>query len=186
MPSSRRRNVARSGGRSRGSRRARCAWMVGGRPDRAAAHVAQVDELAAGIARRVAAASRDRPAAAEARAAAGVGDDRDVVAVREELRVRERGVRRAEAADRVDGDGRGDARRFERARLRDRRRAAARAPAAAARSPARADRRGTARPSRRRAGVGDRHQRHALVMGHEGAHDRAVSGGLRRVRRSRP
>ena len=102
MSSSRRRKVARSAENGDGvlvglpPRR-----LIGRRPDRAAAHVAQVDELPVRVARGVAAPPRHRQPAPDAGAAAGVGHRGDVVAVREELRVRERGVRRAEAAHRA-------------------------------------------------------------------------------------
>ena len=55
--------------------------MVGGRPDRSAPNVAQVNELASRIARRIRAASRHRAAPAKTRAASGIGHDRNVVAV---------------------------------------------------------------------------------------------------------
>ena len=125
--------------------------LIGGRPDLAAAHVAQVDELAAGIARRVAAPAWSPGSPRQSWRRRRRWSRRDVVAVRQELRVRERRVRRAVAAHR-------DRRRS--ARRRASRRAAAarsvaesraRAPAAAARSPGRAGRRESARPSDRRA-----------------------------------
>ena len=110
--------------------------MIGGRPHRAAPDVAQVDELAARIARRVAARPRDREAAAEAAAAAGVGDDRDVVAVRQELRVRKDRVRRCDTG--APAWRRAARRRASRPAGAARSSAcgAARAPAAAARWPA--------------------------------------------------
>ncbi len=67
-------------------------------PDPTAADVAQVEELAPGVAGRVLAKAGDGAPAAEARAAARVGDHGGVAAVREKLRVRKLGVRRAEAA----------------------------------------------------------------------------------------
>ena len=70
-------------------------------PDGAAAHVAQVEELASRVAGRVLAVARHHAAAAEAGAAAGVRHDGGVAAVREELRVRPQRVRRAEAAQRL-------------------------------------------------------------------------------------
>ena len=55
-----------------------CGW----RPDRAGPYIAQIEKLAAGIASGIAAAPGDRSSPAEARAAAPVGDYREVVAVR--------------------------------------------------------------------------------------------------------
>ena len=72
--------------------------LVRGRPDGTAPDVAQVEEDAARVARLVLAQPRDGVAAPERGAAAGVGDDHGVGAVREEVRVRVRGVGRAEAA----------------------------------------------------------------------------------------
>ncbi len=92
-------------------------WMVRRGPGRTAPDVAQVDELAARVARRVVARPRHRETAPEAGAAAGVGHDRDVGAVREELRVRKDGVRRPIAPDRDGGQGRGHPHLVERPRL---------------------------------------------------------------------
>ena len=72
--------------------------LIGRGPDRAVVDVAQVDELAARVARGVLAPPGDGAAPAEARSAAGVRHDRDVGAVRQDLRARVRRVRRAEAA----------------------------------------------------------------------------------------
>ena len=69
-------------------------------PDGAAPHVAQVDELAAEVARPVLADARDHPAAAARASAARVRDDGPEVAVREEVRLRPGRVRRPEAPDR--------------------------------------------------------------------------------------
>ncbi len=101
--------------------RLRCRRMIGGRPDRSAPHIAQVDELAARIARRVAPRLRHREAAAEAAAAAGVGHDRHVVAVRQELRVRKDRVRRSIPPHRHRRRRRDDAHFVERPRLNRRR-----------------------------------------------------------------
>ena len=95
--------------------------MIGGRPHRPAPHIAQVDELAARIARRVAPRLRHREAAAEAAAAAGVGHDRHVVAVRQELRVRKDRVRRSIPPHRHGRRRRDDAHFVERPRLNRRR-----------------------------------------------------------------
>ena len=74
--------------------------LVGGRPDEARSHVAQVQELAARVGRAVVAHARDRQLPPVAVAAARVGDDGDVRAVRQELRMRRGGVRRAVSPDR--------------------------------------------------------------------------------------
>ena len=150
--------------------------LVGGRPHRAAAHVAQVEELAPGIARRVLAVARDRAAAAEARAPAGVGDDRRVAAVRQELRVRKERVRRAEAAHglgrrrpatRVSSTGRGCVigRVARHALLQQQLRGLHARVGVEALHHEVAEQR-----------VGERDERHALVVGHVGAHHRPPDG----------
>ena len=91
--------------------------LIGGGPDGAAANVAQVDELPVRVARGVAAPARDRKRAPHAAATAGIGDRGDVVPVRQELRVRSRGVRGAVAADRSRRQEHGDAQRVQGPRL---------------------------------------------------------------------
>ena len=148
--------------------------LIGGRPHRAAAHVAQVDELPVRVACRVAAPARHRQAAPDAGAAAGVGDRGDVVAVREELRVRKRGVRRAVAADRHRRRRRGGAHLVERPRL-DRRDVARHAllQQQLGRLDPRLGVKALDHPIAEQR-VGQRHERHALVMRHVGAARRAA------------
>ena len=159
--------------------------LEGGRPDRAAAHVAQVEELAARIAGRILAVPRDRAAPTEAGAAAGVGHHRGVVAVGQELRVGEPRVRRAEAADREGRHGAGGPRLLDRSRLGDR--GLARDALLQQQLRGLHARVGVEALHHRIAeqGVGERHQGHALVMGHEGPHHRARGGRRARGRRCR-
>ena len=70
-------------------------WVIRGRPDRAGPRIAQVDELAARIARRVPTRFRDRQSAAKTAPAARVAHNGDVGAVRQELRVRNDRMRRS-------------------------------------------------------------------------------------------
>src|SRR5207247_1589081 len=59
--------------------------LVGRGPDEARAHVAEIDELAADVARAVLTRPGDHPAPARAVAAAGVGDDGGIGAVGKEV-----------------------------------------------------------------------------------------------------
>ena len=156
--------------------------VVGGRPHRPAAHVPQVDELASRIARRVLAVARHDPAPAEAGAAAGVRHDRGVAAVRQELGVRPQRVRRAEAAQGLRGRRAGRACLLDRARLGDR--GVARHPLLQQQLRGLHARIGVEALHHRVAEqhVGERDERHALVVGHEGPHD----GSAGRAAASRP
>ena len=82
--------------------------LVGGGPDGSRVDVAQVEELASGVGRTVLSPPGHGSAAAEARAAAAVGDDRDIVAVREDVRPRVGRVGRAQAARSAGERGRLD------------------------------------------------------------------------------
>ena len=62
--------------------------LVGGGPDPTRPGIAQVDEIGAGVGRRIVAPPRDRDVAPHAEAAAGIGDRRRVAPVREEVRMR--------------------------------------------------------------------------------------------------
>ena len=83
--------------------------LVGGGPEQAAAHIAQVDELAARVAGGVVPLPRDRASTPGAGTAPGVGDDRGVLAVRQEVGARVERVRGAEAPRRDRGHQRLDA-----------------------------------------------------------------------------
>ena len=80
--------------------------LEGGRPDGAAAHVAQVEELAPRVAGGIFTVPGYRTASTEAGAPSGVRHHGGVVAVGQELRVGEAGVGRPEAPDRERGHGR--------------------------------------------------------------------------------
>ena len=95
--------------------------LPGRGPDGAGVDVAQVDELAPGVPRRVLAPPGHGVPATEARSPAGVRDDRHVGAVREDLRLRVRRERRAEAVGRARGGARRHPGLLGRARLGDRR-----------------------------------------------------------------
>ena len=116
-------------------RRVDAVRIRGRRPDGAGPHVAQIEKLTAEIARRIATASRDGPAPAEACAAAAVGDDREIVAVRQKGGVGERRGPGSIAADGVDGRGRGRRASLRAAAAVSSAPAAGCAPGAAARSP---------------------------------------------------
>ena len=147
--------------------------VIGGRPHRAVAHIADIQELAAEVARGVLAVARHGAAATEAGAASGVGDDGDVRAVRQELGVRIAGVRRPEAPH-GNGRNRGrDARCLGRARLSDR---------GMARHPFLQEEGGCLHPwigvkathhHVIEQGIRECHQGHSLMMGQEGSHDGA-------------
>ena len=150
--------------------------LVGRGPDGARVDVAQVDELASGIARAVLAPPRHGAAAAEARSATPVRDDRDVAAVREDLRARVRRVRRAEAAWGARERGRFGSGLLGRTRLDDGR---------LARDPllqeelGRLDSRVRVEPVDHHVAqkdVGDGDERHPLVVRQVGLHDDAGAG----------
>ncbi len=145
--------------------------VVGRRPHPAAAHVPQIDELASRVARGVLAVARDHAVPPEAGAPAGVRHDRGVAAVRQELGVWPQRVRRSEATQGQDG------RRARRARLLDRTGLGdgclARDPLLQQQLGGLHARVGVEAPHHRvvEQHVGERDEGHALVVGHEGAHD---------------
>ena len=158
--------------------------MVGRRPHGAAAHVPQVDELASRVARGVLAVAGDDAAPAEAGAAARVRHDRGVAAVRQELGVRPQRVRRSEATQSLRGRRARRARLLDRAGLGDRGRAwHALLQQQLGGLHARI---GVEAPHHRVAeqDVGERDERHALVVGHEGPHD-GSAGRAGRLARGR-
>ncbi len=157
--------------------------VVGRGPHRPAAHVPEVDELASRIAGRVLAVAGDDAASAEAGAAAGVRHDRGVAAVRQELGVRPQRVRRAEATQGLRGRRAGRACLLDRAGLGDRGRA--RHPLLQQQLRGLHARIGVEALHHRVAeqDVGERDERHALVVGHEGSHDGSAGRAARSRRR---
>ncbi len=150
--------------------------LIGRRPDVSGVDIAQVDELAAGIAGAVRAPACHRAAAAEARAATAVGDDRDIAAVRQDLRPGMGSMRRAQAARRphrrrwLRTGGFGGMRRDDRRRARD---------SLLQQQLGRLDSRIGVEPvdhAVAQEDVGDGDERHALVVGHVGLHDDAGAG----------
>ena len=153
--------------------------VIGRGPDGSAAHVAQVDTLGARIARGVAARLGDGEAAAEAAAAAGVGHDRQVVAIGQKLRVRHDRVRRPESPRGHRRRRRGDPHLVERPRLNHRR--AARHALLQQQLGGLHARVGvkTVHHSIAEQRVRERHQRHAGVVREVGANHRPAVGFVR-------
>ena len=86
--------------------------LIGRRPQQAAAHVPQVNELTARVAGRVVTLPRDRASPPGAGTAPGVGDDGGVLAVRQEVGAGVERVGGAESTRRRGGRGWFDARGF--------------------------------------------------------------------------
>ncbi len=154
------------------------------RPDRPAAYIAQVHELAAVVAGGIVARPRHRDAVTGARPAAGIGDGGDVSSVRQKLGMRKRRVRRSISPQRNGRGRRRNPHLVERPRLRRRD------------APWHALLQEQLGGLHARIGVetfdhavaeqriGERHQRHALVVGEARGHDDAVPASISRRRLS--